>query len=98
MRHLALAKEEPTPENYARAYAAEGGQVACGLPERARTMLQRLVAPLGEAGGDADALLQALMAGHWDEAGQLAIDQAAAHAGAQALDWADLLQRLAHGL
>ena len=97
LRHLALAKEEPTPENYARAYAAEGGQVACGLPERARPMLQRLVAPLGEAGGDADALLQALMAGHWDEAG-LAIDQAASSAGAHAMDWADLLGRLAHGL
>ena len=25
LRHLALAKQEPTPEHYARAYAAEGG-------------------------------------------------------------------------
>ena len=97
LRRLALAKEEPTPENYARAYAAEGGLVDSALPERARPALQRLVAPLGEAGADADALLHALMAGHWDRVGQ-SIDQAAAHAGAQALDWADLLQRLAHGL
>ena len=58
---------------------------------------KRLVAPLGEAGADADALLHALMAGHWDAAGR-GIDQAAAHAGEHALDWADLLQRLAHGL
>ena len=97
LRRLALAKLEPTPENYARAYAAEGGHVASGLPERARPLLQRLVAPLGEAGFDADALLQALMAGHWDEAGS-AIDEAAASAGEHAQDWADLLRRLAHGL
>jgi diguanylate cyclase len=97
LRRLALAKEEPTPENYARAYAAEGGLVASALPERARPLLKRLVAPLGESGADAEALLHALMAGHWDAAGH-GIEQATAHAGAHAPDWADLLQRLAQGL
>ena len=67
LRRLALDKEEPTPENYARAYAAEGGPVSTALPERARPLLQRLAAPLGEAarrrGRGA-----AMMAGHWDEA------------------------------
>ena len=44
LRRLALAKLEPTPENYARAYAAEGGHADEGLPEAARPLLQRLAA------------------------------------------------------
>jgi diguanylate cyclase len=93
LRRLALDKMEPTPENYARAYAAEGGSIATGLPERARPLLQRLAA----ASGGGEAMLHALMAGHWDEAGK-AIDEAGAQTQQQAREWADLLQRLAHGL
>lgn len=53
LRHLALAKLEPTPENYARAYAAESGggdstlppgMLDGALPERAQTLLTRLLA------------------------------------------------------
>ena len=47
LRRLALAKEEPTPENYARAYAAEGGLVDAALPERARPLLQAPGSPAG---------------------------------------------------
>ncbi|MGL6112856.1 MAG: hypothetical protein ACRC2B_22410, partial [Rubrivivax sp.] len=101
LRRLALDKVEPTPENYARAYAAEGGHLALGLSEPARPLLRRLAAPLGDDGAGADTLVRALMAGQWDAAGE-AIDQAcnlaATQATAQAQDWADLLQRLAHGL
>ena len=98
LRRLALAKVEPTPENYARAYAAEGGQVQEGLPERARPLLQRLARPLAdEAGSPGDAVVQALMGGRWDEA-QDVLDQAATKSAGQAQDWADLLQRLATGL
>ena len=47
LRRLALDKLEPTPENYARAYAAEGGHAHEGLPEAARPLLQRLAALAG---------------------------------------------------
>ena len=98
LRRLALDKVEPTPENYARAYAAEGGQVQEGLPERVRPLLQRLAAPLtDEGGGNSDTLLHAMMAGRWDEA-QDVLDQTATKSAGQAQDWADLLQRLAIGL
>lgn len=98
LRRLALDKVEPTPENYARAYAAEGGLILPGLPARVRPLLQRLAAPLGENGAPpADRVVQALMAGRWDEA-ERAIDDAGGHAALQAQGWADLLHRLAHGL
>ncbi|MBH9575854.1 GGDEF domain-containing protein [Inhella proteolytica] len=58
LRRLAAAKLEPTPENYARAYALESGQepagssAESGLSERALAALQRLlqlgVSDLGE--------------------------------------------------
>ena len=69
----------------------------CGLPERRGRCCSAWRLRWARTAGDGDALVRALMAGHWDEAG-LAIDQAAASAGAHAQDWADLLQRLAHGL
>ena len=47
LRRLALDKIEPTPENYARAYAAEGGQAQAGLPEEARPLLQRMASRAG---------------------------------------------------
>jgi len=49
LRRLAAAKLEPTPENYARAYALEAGQEStppaaeAGLSERALAALQRLL-------------------------------------------------------
>ena len=97
LRRLALDKVEPTPENYARAYAAEGGQCAETLPERVRPLLQRLAAPLAEDAAGADAVVQAMMAGRWDDAGDV-LDQAATKAVGQAQDWSDLFQRLAQGL
>lgn len=98
LRRLALAKIEPTPENYARAYAAEGGPAVPALPEAARATLQRLAATLGaEGGASADGLMRALMAGRWDEADALLADANSRQQG-QAQDWADLLQRLTDGL
>jgi diguanylate cyclase len=97
LRRLALAKIEPTPENYARAYAAEGGHVNEGLPEAARPLLQRLATTLGEEPGSGDEVVRELMAGHWDAADEI-LAQTATKALGQAQDWSDLLQRLAHGL
>ena len=98
LRRLALAKIEPTPENYARAYAAEGGRAAAALPEAARARLQRLAATLGAEGGSSgDDLVRALMAGRWDEADAILADASSRNQG-QAQDWVELLQRLSQGL
>ena len=98
LRRLALDKIEPTPENYARAYAAEGGQASTTLPEPARPLLQRMAASLvAEGSSSGDDLVRALMAGRWDEADDI-LGNAAAQAQGQGQDWADLLQRLAMGL
>ena len=98
LRRLALDKIEPTPENYARAYAAEGGQASTALPEPARPLLQRMAASLvAEGSSSGDELVRALMAGRWDEADGI-LGNAAAQAQGQGQDWADLLQRLALGL
>ena len=98
LRRLALDKIEPTPENYAKAYAAEGGQAGTALPEAARPMLQRMAGSLAaDAGSGGDDLVRALMAGRWDEADAI-LGNAAAQAQGQGQDWADLLQRLALGL
>ncbi|MFZ2987350.1 MAG: hypothetical protein WA086_05115, partial [Ideonella sp.] len=47
LRRLALAKQEPTPENYAQAWADEAGAggspAASSLPTRAKPVLERLV-------------------------------------------------------
>jgi len=97
LRRLALDKVEPTPENYARAYAAEGGQVHEKVPEAARPVLQRLVGMLGDEFGPAEPLMRALTSGQWAAAEEL-VEQAATRAKGQAQDWSDLLNRLAHGL
>jgi len=98
LRRLALDKIEPTPENYARAYAAEGGQASTALPEAARPLLQRMsLSLLSEGSSSGDDMVRALMAGHWDEAADI-LGNAAAQAQGQGQDWADLLQRMALGL
>ena len=98
LRRLAMDKIEPTPENYARAYAAEGGQASTALPEAARPLLQRMTASLvSEGSSSGDDMVRALMGGHWDEAADI-LGNAAAQAQGQGQDWADLLQRMAQGL
>ncbi|HOW46232.1 MAG TPA: GGDEF domain-containing protein [Rubrivivax sp.] len=96
LRRMALDKVEPTPENYARAYAAEGGPAAAAAPPPApRALLQRIAAQLDDSGGDA--LAQALTGARWDAAAA-ALDRLAAGSAAQAQDWALVIERLAHGL
>jgi hypothetical protein len=45
------AQQEPTPENYARAYAEEAGQAASVLPERARPLAGPAGGPPGRRAG-----------------------------------------------
>lgn len=95
LRRLAAARLEPTPENFARAYAEEAGEPGMALPERARPALARLASRL--AGGDdarRDELVQHLMQGRWEAAaGWLSGDGAA-----PGRPWALLVERVARGL
>jgi diguanylate cyclase len=97
LRRLALERVEPTPENFARAYAAESGLPPAPLPEAAQPALQRLGAHFGEIGAPGDELVRALVQGRWVEAQALA-ERCTLAAAAQANDWAGLTQRLAQGL
>jgi len=73
LRRLAMSKQEPTPENYARAYATEASAAGLklpepGLPERAQAPLNRLAQlALGDP-AERQAVLQPLQQGQWDEA------------------------------
>lgn len=96
LRRLAAERLEPTPENFARAYAEEAGESASLLPERARPVLMRLAARLaGDDDGRRDELVRQLMQGRWDAvAGWLE----AAGDAAPGKDWAGLVERVARGL
>ncbi|MBL8362310.1 MAG: diguanylate cyclase [Rubrivivax sp.] len=92
LRRLALAKLEPTPENYARAYAEEAGAAASWLPERLRPMLEK-VAGLSGDDASATAFVQSAMAGRWDAARQ-ALGGLENSQRSFAESWSDLLERL----
>ena len=101
LRRLASAKLEPTPENYARAYADEAGGGLPLLPERALPLLERLAARAIDDVTRRDELVAALMQGRWEQAAQ-GIERlgagAAAAAQAQGQAWATLIEKLARGL
>jgi diguanylate cyclase len=97
LRRLAEARLEPTPENYARAYAEESGQPVSTLPPRALEQLDRIAARLCDDAPTRQAWVQALAAGRADELsrqGERLLDAAAA----SAQGWAQLIERLARGL
>jgi len=98
LRRLALSKIEPTPENYARAYAEEAGDAAPPpFPERARPLLERLVQRVSDDPATRDELGKALLTGRWDEA-QRQLDRGNESQVAQAQAWASLIERLVRGL
>ncbi len=69
LRRLVLAKLEPTPDNYARAYQQEaGGQASASvLPERAQRIIEKVAQrALGPENGSQ--LGHALAEGRWDQA------------------------------
>jgi diguanylate cyclase len=68
LRRLVMDKQEPTPENYARAYQLESGATAPkALPERAQKLVDRMAGRFLE--GDAAATLsKAIAEGRWDHA------------------------------
>lgn len=73
LRRLAQSRLEPTPENYARSYAAEAAEAGQalptpGLPDRALPALQRLTQLAVGDPTERQALLAPFEAGQWDEA------------------------------
>ena len=98
---LAQAQLEPTPENYARAYAVESGTEAApvALPERAQTLLVKLLS-LGVASGQARLDLQVCVReSRWDDAlRQVERLQQTSSPSAQADALAQVMERLVRGL
>lgn len=98
---LAQAQLEPTPENYARAYAIEAGTEAAppALPERVQALLTKLVS-LGVGNGQARLDLQVcLREARWDDAlRQVEHLQQSSSAGAQGEALAQVIERLVRGL
>ena len=102
LRRLALDKLEPTPENYARAYAQEAGEAVPGsdaLPERAQPPLNRLLALGVFDPAQRQQLAQMLRDARWDEAGRL-LESLHQSQGpqAQAENLAQAVERLMRGL
>jgi diguanylate cyclase len=100
LRRLALAKLEPTPAHYARAYAEEAGEPLPAegtLPARARAQIDRLVMRASDDATLRGELASALMDARYDDL-QRALDRGAAQAAAQGPAWAQLIDRLARGL
>jgi len=102
LRRLALDKLEPTPENYARAYAQEAGEPqreAGLLPDRAQAPLSRLLSLAVPDAQLRNGLSSQLKDGRWDEL-QRALEalQQSHGPSAQAEQMAQLVERLMKGL
>ena len=97
LRRLALTQQEPTPENYARAWAEELGQPAAALPERARPLLDKLAARASDDAETRAELVRSLMQGQWDELART-LDRSASQAGASGQAWAALIERIVRGV
>ncbi len=100
LRRLAAAKQEPTPANYARAYAEEAGEPLPSegaLPPRARAAVDRLVMRATEDATLRGEITGALMDARYDDL-QRVLDRSSAVAASAAQAWAALIDRLAKGL
>nr|WP_297526503.1 GGDEF domain-containing protein [uncultured Roseateles sp.] len=104
LRRLALDKLEPTPENYARAYAQESGEPARGgagtqLPERAQASVARLLGLAVPDPQQRQGFATQVRDGKWDEL-QRALEglQQTHGPGAQAEQLAQLIERMMRGL
>lgn len=103
LRRLAQSRLEPTPANFARAYADEAGQAPApdALPPRARAPLERLAMRATDDAAQRGVLVASLMAQRWDEAQRLLERHAGAKPAQQDQQdqaWPVLIERLARGL
>ncbi len=99
LRRLAMQQLEPTPENFARAYAQEAGiPVLEGrLPARARPLVERLVARATDDAATREEIAASLCDGRLDDL-QRALERAASHTQSQSSVWVTLIERIARGL
>lgn len=98
LRRLAVAQLEPTPENYAKAYAEEAGsEIPVLLTGRGRAVLERLSQRATEDTDQRNALLQALHQGEWDQAMSM-LERTSGEQSAQSRAWAMLIEQMAKGL
>jgi diguanylate cyclase len=100
LRRLALSKQEPTPENYAQAWAEEAGpshHATPHLPPRAKAVLEKLAQRATDDPAMRSELGKALVQGRWDDA-QRQLDRGTESASAQSQAWAQLIERLARAL
>ena len=108
LRSLALSKLEPTPENYARAWAEEGGAppvpastpaatVPAAASAKARNVYERIAARLFDDGAQREEFAQTLLRADWEGArGQ--VERAAEAQLALSQGWAQTIEKLARGL
>ncbi len=97
LRRLAIEKQEPTPENYARAYRLEAGDARApsALPDRGVRVLERLAQRAFDGGGtEAGSVSAAIAQGRWDDAERV-LDAAPAN---EAALLAALIERLVRGV
>jgi diguanylate cyclase len=108
LRRLALSKLEPTPENYARAWAEEGGTAAAPSPAaaapvpaaaspKAKNVHDRIAARLFDDGTQREEFSQAMQRADW-EAARGHVERAAESQLALAQGWAQTIEKLARGL
>ena len=100
LRRLAAAKFEPTPANYARAYADEAGEPLPpegALPPKARAVIDRLMMRATDDALMRGELSAALMEARYDDL-QRALDRSADAVASAAQAWALLIDRLVRGL
>jgi diguanylate cyclase len=103
LQRLAQARLEPTPENYARAYAIEAGDAApaanAAVPERLQQLMSKLISLALPSGGTRQELQAALREQRLDEL-QRQVDKLldVAGPGAQAEALAQAIERLVRGL
>ena len=112
LRRLALSKLEPTPENYARAWAEEGGAAPAAAPApaapapgpvpastspKAKNVHDRIAVRLFEDGTQREEFSQAMQRADWEAARGL-VERAAESQLALAQGLAQTIEKLARGL
>ena len=99
LRRLALARQEPTPENYAQAWAEEcgHGRPQTNLPVQAKPLMERMASRLVEAAEPREELLKYLMQGDWNDASRV-LERSGESSAHQAQALAQVIDRMARGL
>ena len=110
LRRLALSKLEPTPENYSRAWADEGGAppvpaptaaaaapAAAAASPKAKNVYDRIAARLFDDAAQREEFAQTLVRADWETARGL-VERAAEAQLALAQGWTQTIEKLARGL